>query len=119
MASDLAFIKLQLWAVIGLLAFFIVSNILCRVFNCGQPRGENFGDLWDRGEVDKLLERAELRLRERPHDIGALYYGSRALMAKGRFAEARKHLERLSAIEPSLKKECADQLAAMDHSVDS
>ena len=117
MESDLAFIQVQLWVVIALLAFFIASNILCRIFSCGQPKDENFGDLWDRGKVDDLLKRTERRLRERPHDIGALYYGARALMAEKRFVEARGHLERLSAIEPSLQRECSEQLDVIERAL--
>ena len=114
MASELDFIQLQLWVVIGLLLFFIISNVLCHILGCGETKAQRFGEMYDKGEIDKLLKKAESRLRERPHDIGALYFGANAMMAKGRHKEARANLERVSLIEPSLKELCAEEIAAID-----
>lgn len=44
----------------------------------------------------------------------ALYFSAKALAASGRIAEARSRLQRLMLIEPSLHKECKEQLAAFD-----
>jgi len=114
MESEVAFIQTQLWIVIGLLVLFIVSNILCRVFGCGERKEDDFGDLWDKGEVDEVLRKAESRLLERPHDIGALYFGARAMIARGRNLEARALLQRLSVLEPSFRQTCADEIEALD-----
>lgn len=114
MESDIAQIKVLLWIILGLLVFFIAFNILCRVFNCGQPRDEKFGDLWQKGRIDDLIAKTRLRLVEHPHDISALYFGAKALAASGLYDSARGYIHRLMLIEPALREQCKEQLDAMD-----
>ena len=114
MEDELAFVQLQLWVVIGLLAFFVLTNILCRIFGCEWSDEKVYAKMWQKGEIDKLLRAAELRLAENPHDIGALYFGARAMVARGRYDDARKHLERLSIVEPSLRRACLEEIAELD-----
>ena len=97
-----------------LLIFFVAANILCRVFNCGQPRESKFGEMWDKGNIDELIERTQRHLQDHPHDISALYFGAKALAARGLYDSARSRLRRLMLIEPALHKECQEQLDAID-----
>lgn len=113
MEADIAQIKMLLWIILGLLVFFIASNILCRILNCGQP-DDKLGDLWQKGKTQKVIEKARLRLQEHPHDISALYYGAKALATAGLHDSARIYLKRLMLIEPALHDECKVQLDAID-----
>ncbi|WP_256646497.1 hypothetical protein [Thermomonas paludicola] len=114
MEADIAQIKVLLWIILCLLLFFIASNILCRIFNCGQPRSEKFGDLWQKGQIDDLIAKTRLRLQEHPHDISALYFGAKALAASGLHDSARGYIQRLMLIEPTLHDQCKEQLDAID-----
>lgn len=114
MADDISQIKILLWVILGLLVFFVASNILCRIFNCGQPRDEKFGDLWQKGQIDDLIVMTRLRLQAYPHDISALYYGAKALAASGLHDSAKVYIKRLMLIEPTLHDECKEQLEAID-----
>lgn len=116
MEDELAFVQLQLWVVIGLLAFFVLTNLLCRIFGCEWSDEKIYAKMWQKGEVDKLLKLAELRLAENPHDIGALYFGARAMVARGRNDDARRLLERLSVIEPSLRSACQEEIGELSRS---
>lgn len=89
MEGDIALIKGLLWATLDLLVLFVVGNVLCRVFNCGQPREPKYGEMWGRGDTRKLLATADDRLRTHPHDLSALYFSAKALAASGQVAEAR------------------------------
>lgn len=114
MEADIAQIKLLLWVVLGLLVFFVASNVLCRIFKCGQARADRFGDLWQKGQIDDLITKTRLRLQEHPHDISALYFGAKALAASGLHDSARTYIKRLMLVEPTLQEECKEQLAAID-----
>lgn len=114
MEADIAQIKLLLWVILGLLVFFVVSNILCRIFNCGQPRNGKFGELWQKGQIDDLIVKTKLRLQEHPHDVSALYFGAKALAASGLYDSAKGYIKRLMLIEPTLHDECKEQLDAID-----
>lgn len=118
MSSELAFIKLQLWIVIGMLLLFMISNILCLIIDRNDKRQQRFGEMLDRGELDKLIEKSESRLRSHPHDVGALYYGARAMMAKARYEEARANLERITLIQPTLREACQKEIAEIDSVID-
>jgi hypothetical protein len=114
MEADIAQIKILLWIILGLMAFFVTSNILCHIFKCGQPKEEKYGDLWQRGQIDELLEKTRSRLSEHPHDISALYFGAKALAASGMHESAMGYIRRLMLIEPTLREECEMQLAALE-----
>ena len=121
MASDLEQIKALLWAILGLQVFFIASNILCRVFGCGDRKKGQYNDLWQRRKIDKILSITEQRLATHPNDVDSLYFRAKALIASGLSESARSTIKQLMAAEPSLASVCQDWLAAMDksHSGDS
>jgi hypothetical protein len=112
--ADIAQIKVLLWIILGLLLLFVVGNILCRIFNCGQSREDRFGDLWQKGQIEELINRTRIRLQEHPHDISALYFGAKALAASGLHESARTYIHRLMLIEPALHAACKEQLDAID-----
>ena len=114
MEADISQIKALLWVILGLLVLFVVSNVLCRIFNCGQPRDDKFGDLWQQGKTDDLIAKTRARLQEHPHDISALYFGAKALAATGLHDSARTYIKRLMLVEPTLHEECKEQLEAID-----
>jgi hypothetical protein len=114
METDITQIKILLWVILGLLVFFVASNILCRLLDCGKSRKEKFGDMWQKGQIDDLLAKTRLRLQEHPHDISALYFGAKALMASGLYDSARIYVQRLMLLEPTLIEQCKQQLDAID-----
>jgi hypothetical protein len=114
MQADIVQIKVLLWVILGLLVFFVASNILCRIFGCGRPSDEKFGDLWQQGKTQDLIAKTRLRLQSHPHDISALYFGAKALAVTGFHDSAREYIRRLMLIEPTLHKECTEQLEAID-----
>ena len=114
MAGDLAQIKMLLWAILGLQLLWIASNVLCRVFGCGEKQHTNYGELLDRGKVQEVLEQTRKRLESHPRDVDALYFHSKALIAAGLVESARRHIERLMLVEPALISTCKEWLAALD-----
>lgn len=114
MQSDLAQIKILLWVIIGLMVFFVVGNILCRVFNCGKPRRTNYGDLWEKGKLENLLAKAQARLHDYPNDVDALYFTAKVLNFKGLYSSARTYIERMMLIDPTLYKIGGDWLKEVD-----
>ena len=114
MEADIAQIKVLLWIILAILALFVVSNILCRVFNCGKSKGDRLVDLWHKGRTEDVITKSQALLRDNPHDITALYFGSKALAASGLHATAREYTQRLMLIEPEMRKQCQEQLEAID-----
>jgi len=114
MEADIAQIMILLWVVFGLQMFFVASSIVCRIFDCGQRRGDKFAELWRKGQIDDLIAKTKHRLDEHPHDISALYFGAKALAVAGLHESARVYIKRLMIIEPALHDECKEQLGAID-----
>ena len=120
MEQDLAFIQVQLWVVIGLFAVFVLTNVLVattrRRKNTEEPR---FGQMWDKDQLDKLIRESEEYLREYPNHQGALYFGAKALIVRKRYSEARRNLDKLSKIEPSLRSSYQDMIEECQKHADS
>jgi len=114
MEADIAQIKILLWVIIGLQIFFIASNILCRIFGCGQRKNPNYKSLWQRGKIDEILSKTKGRLESHPRDVDALYFRSKALIASGLHEDARRAIEELVHAEPSLAKVGNDWLLVLD-----
>jgi len=121
MESDLAQIKYLLWAILGLQVFFIASNVVCNLYGCGRKAKPKYNDLLERGKLDEVLAQTKKRLETHPHDIDALYFRAKALMASGLPMSARPVIEQLIVAEPSLAKVAGKMLEAIDgrHSSDS
>lgn len=114
MEAELTQIKVLLWVILGLQLLFVVGNILCRIFGCGQEKSNDYADLLDRGKIKDVLDLTQERLRSHPRDIDALYFRSKALVASGLTESARRSIEQLMVAEPALISTCKDWLAALD-----
>ena len=114
MEADINQVKILLWLILGLQIFFIASNILCRIFGCGVRKTTNYKALWQRGKIDEILAKAERRLNTHPRDVDALYFRSKALIASGRYEDARLAIEELVHVEPSLAKVGGNWLVVLE-----
>ena len=101
MEEQILFIQYQLWGVLALLGIFVAGNIFCQYT---RSKNKNyipeFSSLWDKGEIDELLNETESYLKEFPHYSHALYFRSRALIKRKRYKEAEENLETLSKNHP-------------------
>ena len=122
MQSQLDFIQLQLWIVMGLFGLFVASNIICYRLNKNHRARSNdpeLGEMWDKGEIDNVLLEAETILKERPYHLGALYHGAKAHIARQQYTQARVYLERIALTEPLLKDTYQTLLADIDSATGS
>ena len=110
MEEQLTFIQYQLWAVIGLLAAFVITNLICYYTKKTEEPESDFSALWDKGEIDELLIKAKKHLASFPNNSSALYFYSRALITKEQYIEAKELLERLLVNEPTLRKDIQETL---------
>lgn len=117
MESELSQIKLLLWIILGLQLLFVLLNIACRVFGCGQARDADYRDLMDRGELDALLASTGKRLKSHPHDADALYFHARVLHASGLPQSARPYVERLAMLDPLMAKAAAEWIGLLEAEV--
>jgi len=77
--------------------------------------GPKFTELWDRGQLDQLIEKSTAYLIEYPNHPGALCYGAKALVAKKEhLSEARARLTMLIELEPTLKASIQEDIDAID-----
>ena len=107
MASDISFVQTQLWVVIGLLVFFVASNIMCQVWNRRTARDEKakpkFGEMFDKDELDELLTAADAYLETYPNDHSALYFSAQTLMSRGSYDEAHRRFKRIVELDPTMR----------------
>jgi tetratricopeptide (TPR) repeat protein len=113
MQHDLAFVQNQLWAVIALIGLFIVTNFLCNLQQ--RKRKSDLLKMWDRNELDKLLEACSARRKKFPNHPDGYYFAAKALAAKHDYPAAKAMLERLMEIEPKLGKPTIAWIDAIDH----
>ena len=108
MEQELAFIQNQLWVLIALLSFFVAGVIYC---NLSQKKETiykdvtNFGELWDKGEIDELLINTKKHLENYPNHSSALYFRAKALITVEKYEEAKPLLDTLSLNHPELNIE--------------
>ena len=123
MADQLAFIQTQLWIVMGLFAVLVVGNFICMRLRRSEEKKRTdrpqFGTMWEKDQLDELLSVADHHLREYPNSQDALYFSAKALMAKGRFSEARPRVERFQRLEPTMKDAWQPMLDTIDSGVSS
>ena len=104
MEQELQFIQYQLWFVIALFLLLIATNIVCYFVRKSEKKNEpQFGQMWDKGEIDELLRRSREYLIEYPNHTSALYFCAKALVAKREnLAEAKGYLNKLLQNEPTV-----------------
>ena len=110
MEQQLQFIQQQLWFVIGLFLLLIATNIICYfVRKTDRDKEPRFGEMWDKGDLDKLIKKSREHLIEYPNHQSALYFCAKALVAKKEsLAEAKRHLTKLQEIDPTLSKQAQE-----------
>jgi cytochrome c-type biogenesis protein CcmH/NrfG len=120
MQQELAFIQIQLWVVIGLLAVFVLTNLyVATTRRRGKPDEPRFGQMWDKNQLDELILKSEEHLREYPNHQSALYFGAKALIVRKRFSEAQRKLDKLLQIEPGLRSSYQDMIDECQRHADS
>jgi len=110
MEEQLNFMQYQLWAVLGLFAVFIITNLICYYGKKSEKPETDFSELWNKGEIDELLTKAKSHLASYPNETSALYFYSKALITKEQYQEAKELLEKLLVNEPTLKKDIQETL---------
>lgn len=107
-------IQFELQIIIGLLTIVVLWQIFASICLLLQQKRrmdkKQWSELWYRDKLDELIVQAALALKERPNLSDALYFGAKALRAKGRYDEAHEYLERFLRIEPGLAKEMASDM---------
>jgi hypothetical protein len=111
--------ELQLWIIVGLLAFFVVMHATLGLCHLAMHRRERtsklgFGDLWDQNKIDELIVRSKVTLADSPNHQSALYFGAKALWSKGHVSEAKEYFEKLIQLEPSLRDTLQRELEIMN-----
>ena len=113
-------IELQLWIIIALFATVLIGQVICAF---SQKKGGNkdsrgpFAIMWDKGDLDEVISHALITLKKNPNDINALYFGGKALHARGRCEEAKEYLERLLKSEPALKDSLEAEIGFIDETM--
>ena len=104
MEQEIQFIQYQLWFVIALFFLLIATNVICYFVRKSEKDNDpRFGEMWEKGEIDKLLKKSGEYLIDYPNHAGALYFRSKALVAKREsLPEARGYLKKLIQNEPTL-----------------
>nr|BDD47817.1 hypothetical protein 4 [Gammaproteobacteria bacterium] len=121
MEQELQFIQYQLWFVIALFALLIATNVVCYFVRKSEKDNQpKFGDMWDKDQLDVLIEKSSEYLIENPNHPGALYFGAKALIARNKnIEEARRRLTKLLHNEPTLKDSVQEILEELDSSESS
>jgi len=103
MEQELQFIQYQLWFVIALFLILVATNVVCYFVRKSEKDNDpGFGEMWDKGEIDKVIKKSGEHLIEYPNHAGALYFGAKALVAKRiELTEAKRRLVKLQEIEPT------------------
>jgi len=114
MQEQLNSIQLQLWIVIVLFAVFAIANVLnylcLRKKNQAESDEPKFSLMFDMDQIDELIEKSTKHLQIYPNHIDALYFGAKALIVKKQFSEAKKLLERLATLDPTISETIQDML---------
>lgn len=117
MEQELQTIQNQLWFLIVLFSLLVATNIVC-YFSRKSEKSKNprFGEMWDKGELDRLLKESGEYLYEYPNHQSALYFRAKALVAKRQnLSEAKMHLTKLKEIEPTLKSQTQEILDEIEN----
>jgi len=109
-------IELQLWIIIGLFCLVLVGQLFCAFLGRAKDSDKNdrFFEMWEKGELDELIAESQEALQERPNIKDALFFGGKALHARGKYQKAKEYFDRLIAIEPSLKLSLEETLKSID-----
>lgn len=118
MEQELAFIQNQLWVLIALLSIFVGGVIYCNLSRKNETIYKditNFGELWDKGEIDELLINTEKHLKDYPNHSSALYFRAKSLISVNKSSEAIPLLDTLSLNHPELNIEIEELYKAANN----
>ena len=118
MESDIAQIKLLLWAVLGLQVFFIAANVACRLLGCGSGGVHDYKDLISKGKIDKVLALTKKRLETHPEDTDVLYYRAKALQQAGLLDSAKECIRRLGKLDPIFAQVSKEWIDSIDQAIE-
>ena len=112
MEEQITTIQYQLWAMMALFIFVIITNIICYLAKRGEKRKDDaiFSLMWEKDELDQLVIKSEEYLRKYPNNLNALYFGAKALIVKKKYMKAKHRLKKLSEIEPAYKQVILEML---------
>lgn len=114
MEDKLDLIIIQNWALLGLLAFLVISNIACNLYSRLRDKnfdeGPQFGNLWETDQIDELLKESDKMLNEYPNRVDALYFRALALRKIGKHEEALNYFERVIEVDPSFSDQCVREI---------
>ena len=114
MESDIAQIKILLWAILALQVLFVAANIACRLIGCGKDGQPDYNKLVSRGKYDEILSYTKKRLETHPQDTDALYFRAKALQDTGLIESAKECIKRLGESDRRLAQTSKDWLEALD-----
>ena len=116
MEEKLQFIQYQLWGVIFLFFLFIGTNLYCYFISKSKKGDEpDFSEMWDKDKIDELLLKSRDYLDKYPNHALALYFRSKALVAKKEgLSEATANLLKLLESEPSLRSSIQEIINEID-----
>ena len=119
MESELAQIKMLLWAILGLQVIFVVGNILCRIYGCGTNGQPDYNEWVTRGKFDQILSHTKKRLETHPDDTDALYFRAKALPHVGLIESAKECIKRPGQSDPRLAQVSREWLESLEEPVKS
>lgn len=117
MEQELQIIQNQLWFLIALFALLVATNIGCYFSKLSEKsKSPRFGEMWDKGELDKLLKESQEYLYEYPNHQSAMYFRAKALLAKRKsLPEAKMHLKKLQEMDPSFNDQIQEILDEIEN----
>ena len=115
MEHELHAIHVHLWGLTGLFALILVALAACNLVRGIEDREyRRMKTLHETGRHLDLLDYAEARLRDAPAAAMPLLYRTMALLALGRFEEARRSALAFRDAAPNMRQEALSLLASVD-----
>lgn len=115
MEHELHAIHVHLWGLTGLFALILVALAACNLVRGIEDREyRRMKTLHETGRHLDLLDYADARLRDAPAAAMPLLYRTMALLALGRFEEARRSALAFRDAAPNMRNEALDLLASID-----
>lgn len=121
MEDKLDLIIFQNWLLLGVIGLLLLINIICNWNNIrreyNQPEQEEvdrLAELWDKDEIEALLEESKNVREKYPNRVDALYFGGKAMVKSGQLNEARDLFSKLAEVDYTLRDEAQKQIETID-----
>jgi hypothetical protein len=113
-AKNMDALEDRLWTLTVVLIVVVVAQatlLVMAIVGWGVNRKkQRFLKLWQRNQLDKLIDLSRRTLTKEPNNLDALLYGGKALRKSGHLKDARLWLERALELEPALRSSIEGQL---------